>query len=161
MTHEQLPLEGAFPRMEVWNGVRGIGTKWKSLLPSSSSLSLWTVLSCSCGGQRLRTSTDSTVDEGCIFFFCRPCSLALSATSFSCSCLPRWPLRGFQSALAGRPHSLPLDQLLECVSRFEILPPEVNVPRCCCCCCCCECHEYRHDQHVEGRALRWSGSICA
>ena len=59
--------------------------------------------------------------------------MALPATTFSCSCLPRWPLREFQSALAGRPHSLPLDQLLECVRRFEILPPEVCMPRCCCC----------------------------
>ncbi|CAN0160391.1 unnamed protein product [Pylaiella littoralis] len=33
--------------------------------------------------------------------------------------------RQFQSALAGRPHTLSLDQLLECVCRFEIMPPEV------------------------------------
>ncbi|CAM9205580.1 unnamed protein product, partial [Ectocarpus sp. 8 AP-2014] len=33
--------------------------------------------------------------------------------------------REFQSALAGRPHSLTLEQLLECVCRFEIMPPEV------------------------------------
>ncbi|CAM9959570.1 unnamed protein product, partial [Ectocarpus fasciculatus] len=33
--------------------------------------------------------------------------------------------REFQSALAGRPHSLTLEQLLECVHRFEIMPPEV------------------------------------
>ncbi|CAM9185552.1 unnamed protein product, partial [Hapterophycus canaliculatus] len=33
--------------------------------------------------------------------------------------------REFQRALAGRPHSLTIDQLLECVGRFEIMPPQI------------------------------------
>lgn len=111
--------------MGVWNGIRG--------KPSYQVFLLAAVVDNGC----VQVHRGSTVAEGCILFFCRPCSVTSSATTFSCcSCLPRWPLREFQNALAGRPHSLPLDQLLECVSHFEILPPEVSVVRCCCRRCC-------------------------